>query len=288
MYLWEDYYWTVERLTKARGDMHRSGGGLEKARLTAEVLRLIGECIRKKQAYLDWLIEADTQRILNHPWMRRRFQELFDGKYKIQGVFAPSAKDIDGVKKGEPMSHYEANANRANPKFRRGVDDEYSRNCQTCVLAYELRRRGYDVMAGPRDDLGTAMAATLVSVVWVDPETKTYPVRRINAKVQTQQQAVEWFEETVKQGERYQLCVTWENTTSAHTVVLMRNNVGELVIYDPQTGEHLIGSGPILKRFMSHVSIQYSEVNGFSPYLYRIDNALVNIPFVQKIIRRAS
>ena len=99
---------------------------------------------------------------------------------------------------------------------------------------------------------------------------------------------MEWFEETVKQGERYQLCVTWENTISAHTVVLMRNNTGELVLYDPQTGEHLIGSGPILKRFMSHVNIQYSEVNGFSPYLYRIDNALVNIPFVQKIIRRAS
>ena len=47
-----------------------------------------------------------------------------------------------------------------------------------------------------------------------------------------QQQAVEWFEETVKQGERYQLCVIWENTKSGHTVVLMRNDAGELVLYD--------------------------------------------------------
>ena len=30
--------------------------------------------------------------------------------------------------------------------------DEYSRNCSNCSVAYELRRRGYDVEAKPRDD----------------------------------------------------------------------------------------------------------------------------------------
>ena len=36
----------------------------------------------------------------------------------------------------------------SNPFFD-GVHDEYASNCQRCVVAYELRRRGYNVMALP-------------------------------------------------------------------------------------------------------------------------------------------
>lgn len=37
--------------------------------------------------------------------------------------------------------------NTTNPKY--GTDIAYSRNCQRCVVAYEARRRGYDVVAKP-------------------------------------------------------------------------------------------------------------------------------------------
>lgn len=37
---------------------------------------------------------------------------------------------------------------KSNPYYQRGVD-AYSANCQRCVIAYEARRRGYDVVAQP-------------------------------------------------------------------------------------------------------------------------------------------
>ncbi len=49
--------------------------------------------------------------------------------------------------KGSPMSVSEA-ASGANPLFSREYS-EYSENCQRAVVAYELRRRGYDVVAQP-------------------------------------------------------------------------------------------------------------------------------------------
>lgn len=49
--------------------------------------------------------------------------------------------------KGEPYSVSDSVQN-TNPNFNRSYA-EYSENCQRCVVAYELRRRGYDVEALP-------------------------------------------------------------------------------------------------------------------------------------------
>lgn len=57
-------------------------------------------------------------------------------------------KDAIG-KKGKPMSIYEA-ASGANPHYdRSGTYREFNENCQRSVVAYEARRRGYDVTAQP-------------------------------------------------------------------------------------------------------------------------------------------
>lgn len=52
---------------------------------------------------------------------------------------------------GAPMSMKQANVG-TNPDYNKG--DGYMINCQRCVLAYALRRRGYDVVArrGTRND----------------------------------------------------------------------------------------------------------------------------------------
>lgn len=50
-------------------------------------------------------------------------------------------------KKGEPISLADATKG-ANPHFSHDFS-EYSMNCQRCVVAYELRRRGYSVEAAP-------------------------------------------------------------------------------------------------------------------------------------------
>lgn len=49
--------------------------------------------------------------------------------------------------KGSPIGLVKAYS-EANPHWSRSYR-EYSQNCQRCVVAYELRRRGYDVVAQP-------------------------------------------------------------------------------------------------------------------------------------------
>lgn len=52
-------------------------------------------------------------------------------------------------KKGKPIDMTKAYKD-ANPNFdRTGTYDEYNANCQRAIVAYEMRRRGYDVTAQP-------------------------------------------------------------------------------------------------------------------------------------------
>lgn len=59
--------------------------------------------------------------------------------------------DALGCRKGRPFSIEDAAA-IANPRFAEGW--EYQNNCQRCVQAYELARRGYDVEANARPRRG--------------------------------------------------------------------------------------------------------------------------------------
>lgn len=58
-------------------------------------------------------------------------------------------KDAIGAK-GKPLSITDS-FEGANPNYS-AEHSEYSENCQRCVVAYELRRRGYDVEALPTYD----------------------------------------------------------------------------------------------------------------------------------------
>lgn len=68
---------------------------------------------------------------------------------KAKNIFEQAAQKY-GIEHGKPMSIDRADRKHANPKFLTLVDGSfrpYTSNCQTCVVAYELRKRGYDVEA---------------------------------------------------------------------------------------------------------------------------------------------
>ena len=65
--------------------------------------------------------------------------------------FAPNPQDLKASigEKGKPLSIQKA-LEGANPFYStRGAEGDFSENCQRCVAAYEMRRRGYDVVALP-------------------------------------------------------------------------------------------------------------------------------------------
>ena len=52
-----------------------------------------------------------------------------------------------GITQGWPMTHDQADDRHANPNYVAGERNGYDINCQSCVVAYEMRRRGFDVEA---------------------------------------------------------------------------------------------------------------------------------------------
>ena len=206
--------------------------------------------------------------------------------YQPQGEMLPSS--VNGAKKGKPMDHESANERRANPFYDPlSKDESYSRNCQTCVVAYEMRRRGYDVMAGPKIDHRSNASRTvsyLFTLPWIDPKTGQYPIEQVNVKVKNVKSAIKWFEETVKPGERYILKVVWESKKFGHVMILNRDDEGKLFIYDPQTGWKYEKPEEI-QYVLKKIKFFYEPFN-FSPALLRCDNLQFNMPVIRKIIRK--
>ena len=77
-----------------------------------------------------------------------------------------------GVKKGKEMTFEEANELRGNINY--GKASEYSVNCQSCVVANELRRRGYNVTALPNLQKTGNIPYELsmrTNWAWIDPKS---------------------------------------------------------------------------------------------------------------------
>ena len=103
------------------------------------------------------------------------------------GVDTNRHPNIIGVAQGTPMTFEEADHLRSNPHYDSGLtvrlDDGtelkiYQHNCQSCVVAYELRRRGIDVAArpNPRNNKNNAFDLSYhPNLLWRNPVTGTAP-----------------------------------------------------------------------------------------------------------------
>lgn len=136
------------------------------------------------------------------------------------------------------MSFEKADGKSCNPYFN-GLTKEgnplfgYRTNCQTCVVAFEARLRGYDVRALPNNRnpyIKDVMRNT--SLAWVD-ENGNHPFYQTPRK---NERKMKFLERVIKDGERYTLEFEWLSARSGHIVSVERVN-GKIRVYDPQTGE---------------------------------------------------
>lgn len=176
-----------------------------------------------------------------------------------------TTKKGDEIKKGEPMSFAEADSGATNPKF--GTTKGYRINCQTCVVAFEARLRGYDVQAKPnpgnRDFYDpSAYLSRHCFDAWDDTsDKKTAP------RTKDKQEVVDWIKSTMKKGERYVLEVSWTHT-KGHIVNAMVDDRGIPFIYDAQPNKFYFGD-EMVKFFEKAITNDYGNDN---PHLLRIDN----------------
>ena len=135
-----------------------------------------------------------------------------------------------GITKGKAFS-IESSVKKANPNYSQG--GAYTINCQRCVQAYELRRRGYNVEAMPKPP------AAQNTVCWGSEVFNGYGKSRLDAVgAYTTGQSAKQVKAELAQapdGARYSIYIQWKNSRSAHVFVAEKEN-GVVKYYDPQPG----------------------------------------------------
>lgn len=138
----------------------------------------------------------------------------------------------------------------ANPHYSEG--NEYRVNCQRCVPTYEMRRRGYDVVAKPNNAWGKGdylshnsnKAFEKADVHWALPGTGKREIERLLKEL--------------GDGARAEVGVSWKGANSGH-VFVAENVGGKVVFIDPQSGE-------------MDVSYYFKNVRSNLSRVWRIDN----------------
>ena len=192
-----------------------------------------------------------------------------------------------GVKKGKEMTFEEANELRGNINY--GKASEYSVNCQSCVVANELRRRGYNVTALPNLQKTGNIPYELsmrTNWAWIDPKTMVIPkkqtaggiydITRSGAlKSKSIKELTKELVELVKEPGRYHIDFAWKGKNSGHIITLEKVHNGKIIIYDPQTGKM-----KNWKELSKEISLRY----GVS--VLRVDNLLVNTDIIDGIVKK--
>lgn len=195
---------------------------------------------------------------------------------------------IAGVKRGQPMTHEQADQGRCNPNYKSGYG--YRENCQTCVVAYEARLRGYDVEAKSKNGLNSIQndLSHCVEMAWTDPRTGNEPdVIRNDPKIRTSKQIHKWVDDNVQEGARYTFSHGWKGTKgyTGH-VISARKEGGELKLFDPQDGKNYTGKDvdAYMSRVKGTVNIGGSTMSRLK--LVRVDNMQIDAEVADAVLMR--
>ena len=178
----------------------------------------------------------------------------------------------EGFEKGAPMSIPQAREN-VNPTGDMS-------NCQTCVVTYEARMRGYDVEALPNDKTNIMVSALEhnQNMAWIDPKTGQIPLPILKYDLKDEQDCYDWLNSTIQNGERYTLTWRWKHEYVGHVVNVDKDSNGNVRIYDPQGNIEVSGKENLLD-YMKDFAYE-------SPLkILRVDNLELFMPVVYKVIK---
>lgn len=169
----------------------------------------------------------------------------------------------------QPISSEEAIKN-TNPHYKDSW--EYRSNCQRCVWAYELQRRGYNVEAKPTfkgDSLPRRGNWQKLGGLQYDDKNGMF----INGR--TYKNEISSINEQMKNwgdGSRAIVRVIWKNSNSGH-VFNIENKGGKIFAYDAQPGKKID-----LSDYMSQSRRGYTA-------LFRTDNAKIDMSQVADYVK---
>lgn len=194
------------------------------------------------------------------------------------------------VIQGQIMPFGMADRGRPNPNFTLPNARElgYHHNCQTCTLAFELRRRGYDVEAMGNPVILRANGSEVREVekfissnpaigTWdrrfLNPDgTTPVPKKSLGIK-NTIDEKRSFLETNTQEVGRYEIYCQWD-AQNAHVFILERQKDKNLVWYDPQTAQIEKFKERYL-RDMIHSNI----------WITRIDDKIINTKFAERLLK---
>jgi hypothetical protein len=201
----------------------------------------------------------------------------------IQNPLLPD--EIAGVKRGQEMSFDEANHGKPNPNFSK--DRAYRINCQSCVVTYEARLRGFEVKTLPFKKNSKAEKLSYDSTLaWLDQQTGLKPSLLFDKTANTPKKLLKFIDNIVQKNERYTLEFEWKGRIrSAHIISMYKNVRGELRLYDPQTGkshEDVLGYFNQFRYTLTRSGFKIPT----PPKILRIDDKMFNLNTVNDIMER--
>ena len=201
---------------------------------------------------------------------------------------------IANVSPGDNMTFEQADSGHVNPNY--GMDFGYSINCQSCVVTFEARERGYNVQVLPCTK-GSALEHLSHDprMAWIDPKTGKHPDYIYDNNRRTPEAYLDFVNEVVKPGNRYTIQFAWKGRGhSGHIVNIDRTPNGLLRIKDNQRSSRekseWIGDFAVLD-YLSRVKYEDTSLFGGTtpcvPQLLRIDNMDFDFSVVNGIMKGA-
>lgn len=215
----------------------------------------------------------DKSKILGNP-----SAEFYPNKYIEKEDIS-----IAGVEKGREMTFTEADSGNVNPNF--DECDGFQCNCQSCVVVFEARLRGYDIEAKPFEMSSNAFELSEnTSLAWLTPKGE-HPKYIMNFEANSVDATYQFISDTVKSGERYTLEGVWKGGFGCgHIISVFREETGNLVFYDPQVNM-TYNAKSIKEDFLNYMQKGNTEDTAIK--LIRVDNLDIDTDFVSSIVRRS-
>ena len=254
------------------------------------------------QEFKDWL-QDNANRIMRARslpyFIKDNKQILVDYDFDIEAymkdeVFAKNNTALENSlgRRGFAMSFMPANMLRGNPHYYKS--SAYRVNCQSCVVAYEMRRRGFIIQTLPNTK-GSALEKLSYHTesVWLTPEGKIptstivgikvvkkttptgYEYTKIEKTAANRKQLVKQFESAIPEDGRYHIKWNWKDKNSGHIITVERKN-GKLRYYDPQNGR-------VIDDFIKY--IDGIDFKGGLRYL-RVDDLRVNPDVAKNVLTK--
>lgn len=176
-----------------------------------------------------------------------------------------NAAMLIGIKPQEPMEFQKANSRNANIDYKPNANNGTETNCASCVIVYEMRRRGLDITAMPYDENNTIMFDLHENYgsIWKNEKNGTPSVTKHKGK---------GFEEMkskmlnqCKAVGRYHIGINWRDGESekGHVITAERLKNGSFIFYDPQNGSFI--------NFDEYIALDMLYIESI-----RVDNLIVD------------